>query len=98
MYPELSQHLSLILTRRLRYSRIIPAYATTPPPTKTSPPIKTPTYSSTHGRRGTRSTAALLTLSPIASTLVTAAAFASTRSVRVYLAITISTHINIVCE
>ena len=70
-----------------------------PPPTKTSPPIKAPTYSSIHGRRGTRSTAAPLTLSPIASTLgaaVTTTASASTGSVRVYLAIAVSIRINIV--
>jgi hypothetical protein len=72
-----------------------------PPPTKTSPPIKTPTYSSTHGRRGTRSTAAPLTLLPIASTLnttIAATTSASTGSVRVYLVIAISARINIVCE
>ena len=65
----------------------------------TSPPIKTPTYSSTYGRRGTRSTAAPLTLSPIASTLgttIAATASTSTRSIRVYLAIAVSTRINIV--
>jgi hypothetical protein len=70
-----------------------------PPPTKTSPPIKTPTYSSTYGRRGTRSTAAPLTLLPITSTLgaaIATTASASTRSIRVYLVITISTRINIV--
>ena len=70
-----------------------------PPPTKTPPPIKTPTYSSTHGHRGTRSTAAPLTLSLITSilgTTITATASTSTRSVRVYLAIAISTRINIV--
>ena len=65
----------------------------------TSPPIKTPTYSSTHGRRGTRSTAAPLTLSPIASTsgaAIAATTSASAGSIRVYLAIAISTRINIV--
>ena len=70
-----------------------------PPPTKTSPPIKTPTYSSTHSRRGTRSTAAPLTLLLIASTLgtaITATASASTGSVGVYLVIAVSTRINIV--
>jgi hypothetical protein len=70
-----------------------------PPPTKTSPPIKTPTCSSTHSRRGTCSTAAPLTLSPIASTPDTAVATttsASTGSVRVYSAITIFARINIV--
>ena len=70
-----------------------------PPPTKTSPPIKTPTYSRTYGRRGTRSTAAPLTLLLITSTLgaaIAAAASASTGSVRVYLVIAISTRINIV--
>ena len=69
------------------------------PPTKTSPPIKTPTYSNTRGRKGTRSTTAPLTLLPIASTpgtTITATAFASIESVRVYLAITISARINIV--
>ena len=72
-----------------------------PPPTKTSPPIKTPTYSSTHSHRGTRSTAAPLTLSPITSTpgaTITATASASTGSIRVYLAIAIYTRINIVCK
>ena len=52
-----------------------------------------------HGRRGTRSTTAPLTLSLIASTLgttVAAAASTSTRSVRVYLVIAVSTRINIV--
>jgi hypothetical protein len=70
-----------------------------PSPTKTSPPIKTPTYSSTHGRRGTRSTAAPLILLPIASTLgaaIAAAASASAGSIRVYLVITISIRIDIV--
>jgi hypothetical protein len=70
-----------------------------PPPTKTSPPIKTPTCSSMHGHRGTRSTAAPLTLSPIASTpgaAIAATASTSTGSVRVYLAIAISIRINIV--
>ena len=70
-----------------------------PPPTKTSPPIKTPTRSSIHSRRGTRSTAAPLTLSPIASTLgatIATTTSASAGSVRVYSAITISTRINIV--
>jgi len=69
-----------------------------PPPTKTSPPIKTPTYSSIRSRRGTHSTAAPIFL-PIASTpgtTITATAFASIESVRVYLAITISARINIV--
>ena len=70
-----------------------------PPPTKTSPPIKTPTYSSMHGRRGTCSTTAPLILSPIASTLgatITTTTSAGTGSIRVYLVITISTRINIV--
>jgi len=70
-----------------------------PLPTKPSPPIKTPTYSSTHSRRVTRSTAAPLTLLPITSTLgaaITVTTFASTESVRVYLAITVSIYINIV--
>ena len=69
------------------------------PPTKTSPPIETPTCSSIYGRRGTRFTAAPLTLSPIADTLgtaITAAASASARSVRVYLVITVFTHIDMV--
>ena len=69
------------------------------PPTKTSPPIKTPTYSSIRGRRDTHSTAAPLTLLLITSTLdttTTATASASTESIRVYLAIAISTRINIV--
>ena len=69
-----------------------------PPPTKTFPPIKTPTYSGMRGRRGTRSTATPLTLLPIASipgATITAAS-ASTESVRVYLVIAISVYINIV--
>jgi hypothetical protein len=52
-----------------------------------------------HGYRGTRSTTAPLTLSPITSTLgatITATASASAGSIRVYLAITISIYINIV--
>jgi len=72
-----------------------------PPSTKTSPPIKTPTRSSTRGRRGTRSAAAPPTLSPIASTpgaAITTTASTSTESVRVYLVIAISARINIVCE
>ena len=70
-----------------------------PPPTKTSPPIKTPTYSSTRGRRGTYSAAAPLTLLPITSTLsttVTATASTSIESIGVYSAITVSIYINIV--
>jgi len=67
-----------------------------PPPTKTSPPIKTPTYSSTRGYRGTCSAATSLTLSPIAGTLGTAAASAGTGSIGVYLAIAISARIDIV--
>ena len=70
-----------------------------PPPTKTSPPIKTPTYSSTHSHRGTRSTTAPLTISPITSTpgaTITATTSASARSIRVYLAIAVSVRINIV--
>ena len=54
-----------------------------------------------HSRRGTRSTAAPLTLSLIASTLgaaIAATASASTGSFRVYLVITISARINIVRE
>ena len=69
-----------------------------PPPTKTSPPIKTPTRSSMRGRRGTRSAAAP-TLLPITSTpgaAVTAAASAGIESIGVYLAIAISARINIV--
>jgi len=52
-----------------------------------------------HGRRGTRSTAAPLTLLPITSTpgtTIAATASASTGSIRVYLAIAISARINIV--
>jgi len=70
-----------------------------PPPTKTSPPIKTPTYSSTYGRRGTHSTATPLILSLIASTpgtTITTTASTSARSIRVYLVIAISIRINIV--
>ena len=84
----------LLISAQLR-SRAIPARTTTPPP------IKTPTRSSTHGRRGTRSTAAPLTLLPIASMLgaaIATTASASARSVRVYLVIAVSAYINIVCE
>ena len=69
------------------------------PPIKTFSLIKTPTRSNIYGRRGTRSTTAPLTLLLIAGTLgtaVTAAASASAGSIRVYLAIAISTYINIV--
>ena len=69
------------------------------PSTKTSLSIKTFTYSSIYSYRGTYFTATPLTLLPIASTLsttITAAASASTKSIRVYLAITISMHIDIV--
>jgi len=69
-----------------------------PPPTKTSPPIKTPTYSSTRGCRDTYSAAAPLTLSLIAGTLGAATASAGTGSVRVYLTIAVSARINIVRE
>ena len=51
-----------------------------------------------HSYRGTRSTAAPLTLLPITSILgaaITATAFASIESIRVYLAITISIYVNI---
>jgi len=72
-----------------------------PPPTKTSPPIKTPTRSSTRGYRGTRSTAAPLTLLPITGTPGAAIATTTstgTESVRVYLAIAVSARVNIVCK
>jgi len=69
-----------------------------PPPTKTFPLIKTPTYSSTRGRRGTCSAATPLTLSPIAGMLGAAAASAGTGSIRVYLAIAVSACIDIVCK
>jgi len=52
-----------------------------------------------HGRKGTYSTAAPLTLLAIASTpgaAVAATAFASARFIRVYLVITVSTRVNIV--
>jgi len=64
-----------------------------------SPPIKTPTYSSIRGHRGTRSAAAPLTLLPITSTLgtaITTTTSASIKSIRVYLAITVSMRINMV--
>ena len=69
-----------------------------PPPTKTSSLIKTPTCSNTHGRRGTYSTAAPPTLSPIAGTLGATATVASisTEYIRVYSAIAISARVNIV--
>jgi len=69
------------------------------PPTKTSPPIKTPTYSSIRGYRGTYSTATPLTLLLITSTLgatIAATASASMESIRVYLAIAVSIYIDIV--
>jgi len=53
------------------------------------------------GRKGTYSAATSLTLLLIASTLgaaITITASASTGSIRVYLAITISARINIVCK
>jgi len=52
-----------------------------------------------HGRRGTRSTTAPLTLLAITSTLgaaITATTSASAGFIRVYLAIAISTRVNIV--
>jgi len=64
-----------------------------------SPPIKTPTYSSTRSYRDTCSAASPLTLLLIASTLgaaITTTASTSTESIRVYLAITVSMRINIV--
>ena len=66
--------------------------------TTTFPPlIKTPTCSSTRNRGSTRSTITPLTLLPIANTPGSnSAAAASTEYVGVYLAITISIHINIV--
>jgi len=69
------------------------------PLTKTSPPIKTPTRSSTRGRRGTCSAATPLTLLLIAGTLgtiIAAAVSAGTGSVGVYLAIAVSVCIDIV--
>jgi hypothetical protein len=71
------------------------------PPTKTSPLFKTPTCSSTLGRRGTRSATTPLPLFPIASTLdaaVTTTASASMESVEVYLVIAVSARIDIVRE
>jgi len=73
----------------------------TSPLIKTSPPIKTPTCSSICGYRGTCSAATSLTLLLIASTLgaaITATAFASMESIRVYLVIAVSVYINIVCK
>jgi len=70
-----------------------------PPPTKTSPPIKTPTYSSIRGYRGTCFTAIPSTLLLIASTLgaaIATTASASTESIRVYLVIAVSVCVNIV--
>jgi len=71
-----------------------------PPPTKTSPLIKTPTYSNTYSRKGTRSTTTTpLTFTLIASTLgaaITTTASASTGSIRVYLIITVSIYVNMV--
>jgi len=64
-----------------------------------SPPIKTPTCSSMRSRRGTYSAAASLTLLLITSmlgTAVTITTSVSIESIRVYLAIAISVHINIV--
>ena len=69
------------------------------PSTKTSPPIKTPTCSSICNRGSTYSTTAPPTLSPIAGTLGSATtAITSTEYVGMYLAIAISTYINIVCK
>ena len=89
----------LLISAQL-YTHTIPACITTlPPPTKTSPPTKTPTYSSTHGRRVTRSTVTP-TLSPIASTLTATAATtttsASTQYVKGYLAVAIFIYIDMV--
>jgi len=69
-----------------------------PLPTKTSPPIKTPIYSNTHSYRGTRSTTAPLTFLLIAGILGTTAVIASTGTeyVRVYLAIAVSTRVDII--
>ena len=69
------------------------------PPTKTSPPIKTPTCSSMCNCRSTYFTATPLTLLPIASTL--SGSFTTTAGMEyigVYLAITISICVNIVCK
>jgi len=69
-----------------------------PSPTKTSPSIKTPTYSSMHGRKGTYFTVALLILSLIAGMLgaTTTIASISIEYIRVYLAIIISARVNII--
>ena len=70
------------------------------PTTKTSPSIKTFTYSNTHSHRNTRSSVIPLTFLPITGTLgataSTIAIFVSTEYIRVYSAITISIYINIV--
>ena len=70
-----------------------------PPPIKTSLFIKTPTYSSIRGHRGTHSTAAFLTFLPIASilgTAITITTFTSTEFVGGYLAITVFIYIDII--
>ena len=62
-----------------------------------SPPIKTPTRSSTYNRGGTYFIITFLTLLPITSTPGTAAtATTNTEYIRVYSAIAISAHIDIV--
>ena len=75
-------------------------YTYTIPPLETSPSFKTLTYSNIRSHRGTCSTAAPSTLLLIYSTPSTAAstatAFAGTESVGVYLAIAVSTRVNIV--
>ena len=71
-------------------------------PTKTSPPIKTPTRSNIHDRKSTHSAVTPLTLLPIAGMLGTTAATTatsfSTGNVGVYSAIAISAWVDIICK
>ena len=73
------------------YTRTIPARTTTLPS-----PTKTPTYSSTRSRRGTRSAISSLTLLLITSTPGSAITTTSIEYIGAYLAIAISIYINIV--
>ena len=77
-------------------------YTRTIPLLETSPPPKTLTCSDIRSRRGTYSAITPSTFLLISSTPSTAsnttAAPTSTENVRVYLAITISVRVNIVCE
>ena len=74
-------------------------YTYTIPPLETSPPSKTPTYSNIRSRKGTRSVAApptLLLISRMPSAASGTVTPASIENVKVYLAIAISIHVDIV--